>query len=321
MGSIHRHLETAHTLRLVKYWECGVCGFAGDGPTLKGHYQRLHSAPQQSPSIRSPRFFNADTSVRHSSVVATFQEEIAVTEDERQELSVMGMPAIEEEGHGNAQSPANFTQSPILLALRTPSTRNFLSTTCSSGRATTRSPSRDPTLFPSQQNVRGCSQESSEEQSQRGGDFACLWVPAFLSCETLLDLEGVLERCTADWLNKAQILEDPSPEKPRGNPNGRKKETKTGRCREPGDRSSSRHTKRGRFNGFSISTQEEPFERCSEIVHPRTMALLKLRRNTSRGLTTARVYLRSSARVRGYSTTPATGPIHQGTRWTSQSCA
>ncbi|KZR96342.1 Uncharacterized protein APZ42_009375 [Daphnia magna] len=38
MGSIHRDLETAHTLRLVKYWECGVCGFAGDGPTLKGHY-------------------------------------------------------------------------------------------------------------------------------------------------------------------------------------------------------------------------------------------------------------------------------------------
>ncbi|KAK4012288.1 hypothetical protein OUZ56_021389 [Daphnia magna] len=148
------------------------------------------------------------------------------------------------------------------LALRTPSTipRKFLmspQTTCSSGRATTRSRSRDPTLrdspHPSQQNVRGCSQDSSEEQSQRGGDFACLWVPAFLQnvrgcsqdsseeqsqrggdfaclwacfselCETLLDLEGVLERCTADWLLKAQILEDPSPEKPRGNPNGRKR--------------------------------------------------------------------------------------------------
>ncbi|KAK4024751.1 hypothetical protein OUZ56_010172 [Daphnia magna] len=192
MGSIHRHLKTAHTLRLVKYWECGVCEFAGDGPTLKGHYQRLHSAPQQSSSIRSPRFFNADTSVRDSSVVATFQEEIAVTEDERQELSVMGMPAIVEEG------PAPEGPQPDPLQETQP-------------------------FSPSQQNVRGCSQDSSEEQSQRGGDFACLWVPVFLSCETLLDLEGVLERCTADWLPKAQILEDPSPEKPRGNPNGRKR--------------------------------------------------------------------------------------------------
>ncbi|KAK4017369.1 hypothetical protein OUZ56_032681 [Daphnia magna] len=133
MGSIHRHLETAHTLRLLKYWECGVCGFAGDGPTLKGHYQRLHSASHQSSSILSPWFFNADTSIQYSSVVATFQEEIAVTEYDRQELSVMGMPAIEEEG------------------------------------------------------------------------------------------PGVLERCTADWIPKAPILEDPSPGKPRENPNGRKR--------------------------------------------------------------------------------------------------
>ncbi|KZS19219.1 Uncharacterized protein APZ42_014414, partial [Daphnia magna] len=239
MGSIHRQLETAHTLRFLKYWECGVCGFAGDGPTLNGHYQRLHSAPQQSPSIRSPRFFNGDTSVLDSSGVATFQDEIAVTEDDRQELSVMGMPAIEEEGPGNAQSPENFTQSPILILERdfaaSFNTQNFswlyklpLQEISYPPPVAPEEQPPDPLhetqpFSPSQQNVRECSQDSSEEQSQRGGDFSCLWVPVFLSCKTLLDREGVLERCTADWLPKAQILEDPSPEKPRGNPNGRKR--------------------------------------------------------------------------------------------------
>ncbi|KZS00141.1 Uncharacterized protein APZ42_003688, partial [Daphnia magna] len=35
---------------------------------------------------------------------------------------------------------------------------------------------------------------SSEEQSQRDDDFVSLWVPAFWSCETLHDLDDVLER-------------------------------------------------------------------------------------------------------------------------------
>ncbi|KAK4013406.1 hypothetical protein OUZ56_025951 [Daphnia magna] len=200
MGSIHRHLETAHTLRLLKYWECGVCGFAGEGPTLKGHYQRLHSAPQQSPSIRSPRFLNADTSVRDSSVVATFQEEIAVTEDERQELSVMGMSTIEE--GGLREFAASFNTQNFSWLYELP-----LQEISYPPPVAPEGPQPDPLqetqpFSPSQQNVRGCSQDSSEEQSQRGGDFACLWVPAFLSCETLLDLEGVLEPCTADWLPK-----------------------------------------------------------------------------------------------------------------------
>ncbi|KAK4013393.1 hypothetical protein OUZ56_025930 [Daphnia magna] len=137
---------------------------------------------------------NADTSVRDSSVVATFQEEIAVTEDERQDW-LYELP-LQEISYPPPVAPEGPQPDPLQ------ETQPF---------------------SPSQQNVRGCSQDSSEEQSQRGGDFACLWVPAFLSCETLLDLEGVLEPCTADWLPKAQILEDPSPEKPRGNPNGRKR--------------------------------------------------------------------------------------------------
>ena len=45
MGCIHRHLETPHKLRLVKYWECGVCGFSGDSPTLKGHPIRFAGIP------------------------------------------------------------------------------------------------------------------------------------------------------------------------------------------------------------------------------------------------------------------------------------
>ncbi|KAI9550364.1 hypothetical protein GHT06_002328 [Daphnia sinensis] len=96
MGSIHRHLETAHTLRLVKYWECGVCGFAGDGPTLKGHYQRLHSNPNPSPSIRFAGMSSMDGSNRDSSAAVISLEEVAATEDEREELSVVEIPAIEE---------------------------------------------------------------------------------------------------------------------------------------------------------------------------------------------------------------------------------
>ncbi|KZS01616.1 Uncharacterized protein APZ42_001676 [Daphnia magna] len=156
MRSIHRHLETAHTLRLLKYWECGVCGFAGDGPTLKGHYQRLHSASHQSSSILSPWFFNADTSIQYSSVVATFQEEIAVTEYDRQELSVMGMPAIEEEG---PELPPQEISYPPPVAPEGPPPDPLHET---------------QPFSPSQQNVRECSQDSSEEQSQRGGDFTCL---------------------------------------------------------------------------------------------------------------------------------------------------
>ncbi|KAK4024763.1 hypothetical protein OUZ56_010187 [Daphnia magna] len=64
---------------------------------------------------------------------------------------------------------------------------------------------------------------AQKRKSQRDDDFVSLWVPAFLSCETLHDLDDVLERCTADWLPKAQILQDPSPEQPRGNPDKRKR--------------------------------------------------------------------------------------------------
>ncbi|KZS02621.1 Uncharacterized protein APZ42_000265 [Daphnia magna] len=78
-------------------------------------------------------------------------------------------------------------------------------------------------LVPSQQSIRGRSQHSSEEQSQRDDDFVSLWVPAFLGCVTFNDLNDVLERCTADWLPKAQILQDPSPEQPLGNPDKRKR--------------------------------------------------------------------------------------------------
>ncbi|KAI9550076.1 hypothetical protein GHT06_001538 [Daphnia sinensis] len=113
MGSIHRHLETAHTLRLVKYWECGVCGFAGDGPTLKGHYQRLHSNPNPSPSIRFAGISSMDSSNRDSSDAVISLEEVTATEDEHAELSVVEIPAIEK-SPGNVLSPANFTPSPIL---------------------------------------------------------------------------------------------------------------------------------------------------------------------------------------------------------------
>ncbi|KZR98218.1 Uncharacterized protein APZ42_006470 [Daphnia magna] len=66
----------------------------------------------------------------------------------------------------------------------------------------------------------------------------------------------------------------------------KEKETKTDRCRMPGERSSKRPTRRGRFRGSSTFTQEEPFERCSKTVLPPTMVLYKLRRSISRGLTT-----------------------------------
>ncbi|KAK4013416.1 hypothetical protein OUZ56_025968 [Daphnia magna] len=79
------------------------------------------------------------------------------------------------------------------------------------------------TFIPSQQSNRGRSHNSSEELSQRNDDFVSLWVPALLSCETLHDLDDVLARCTADWLPKAHILQYPSPEKPRGNPEKRKR--------------------------------------------------------------------------------------------------
>ncbi|KAI9550368.1 putative reverse transcriptase-2 [Daphnia sinensis] len=199
MGSIHRHLETAHTLRLVKYWECGVCGFAGDGPTLKGHYQRLHSNPNPSPSIPFAGMSSMDGSNHDSSAAVISLEEVAATEDERDELSVVEIPAIEE-------SPKNIN--PQILS------EEILD------------PSPNPEILsyvPSQQSNRGRRLNSSEEQSQRDDDFVSLWAPAFLSCETLNDLNDVLERCTADWLPKSQILQDPSPEQPRGNPDQRKR--------------------------------------------------------------------------------------------------
>ncbi|KZS17432.1 Uncharacterized protein APZ42_016615 [Daphnia magna] len=113
MGSSHRYPETAHTLRLVKYWECRVCGFAGDGPTLKGHYQRIHSNPNPSPSIRFAGMSSMDSFYRDFSAAVISLEEVAATEDERNELSVVEIPAIEE-SPGSVPSPANFTASPIL---------------------------------------------------------------------------------------------------------------------------------------------------------------------------------------------------------------
>lgn len=80
IGSIHRHLETFHTLRLNKYEECAVCGFAGDVPTLKKHYQRFHSNTLQSPSLQTTEISNVVVSLRDSSVAVSFQEDIAATE-------------------------------------------------------------------------------------------------------------------------------------------------------------------------------------------------------------------------------------------------
>ncbi|KZS06532.1 Uncharacterized protein APZ42_029986 [Daphnia magna] len=216
MGSIHRHLETAHTLRLVKYWEWGECGFAGDGPTLKGHYQRLHYNHNPSPSIRFAWISSMDAYNRDSSAAVISLEEVAATEDERDELFVVEIRAIEE-SPGYVLSPANFTASPILDLKR-----EF----ASSFNTQSFNPAPNPeslTFVPSQQSNRGRSYNSSEEQSQRDDDFFSLWVPAFLSCETLHDLNDVLERCTADWLPKAQILQDPSPEQPQGNSDERKR--------------------------------------------------------------------------------------------------
>ncbi|KAK4024781.1 hypothetical protein OUZ56_010270 [Daphnia magna] len=192
-----------------------------------------------------------DGSNREFSAAVISLEDVTATEDERDELSVVEIPAIKE-------SPEILNPSP------NPETLTFV---------------------PSQQSNRERSHNSSEEQSQRDDDFVSLWVPAFLSCETLHDLDDVLERCIADWLPKAQILQEPCPEQPRGNPE-KKKETKTGRCRRHGDISSKRRKRRGRFSGSSTFTQEKPFERCSKTIHPSTMELYKLRRNISRGLTT-----------------------------------
>ncbi|KAK4021775.1 hypothetical protein OUZ56_003684 [Daphnia magna] len=91
-----------------------------------------------------------DGSNRDSSVVAISLVEVAATEDERDELSVVEIPVIEE-------SPVSCMNS---------------------------SPHK----------------KSTEEQSQRDDDFVSLWVPAFLSCETLHDLDDVLERCTSESL-------------------------------------------------------------------------------------------------------------------------
>ncbi|KAK4024788.1 hypothetical protein OUZ56_010282 [Daphnia magna] len=129
-----------------------------------------------------------DGSNREFSAAVISLEDVTATEDERDELSVVEIPAIKE-------SPEILNPSP------NPETLTFV---------------------PSQQSNRERSHNSSEEQSQRDDDFVSLWVPAFLSCETLHDLDDVLERCIADWLPKAQILQEPCPEQPRGNPEKKK---------------------------------------------------------------------------------------------------
>ncbi|KAI9556010.1 hypothetical protein GHT06_018571 [Daphnia sinensis] len=179
-----------------------------------------------------------DGSNRDSSAAVISLEEVAATEDERDELPVVEIPAIEE-SPSNVLFPANFNDSPILDLRRefatSFSTRNFswlyelppqenINPQILSEEILDPSPNPEILSYvPSQQSNRGRRHNSSEEQSQRDDDFVSLWAPAFLSCETLNDLNDVLERCTADWLPKSQILQDPSPEQPRGNPDQRKR--------------------------------------------------------------------------------------------------
>ncbi|KAI9550369.1 hypothetical protein GHT06_000609 [Daphnia sinensis] len=179
-----------------------------------------------------------DSSNRDSSDAVISLEEVTATEDEHAELSVVEIPAIEK-SPGNVLSPANFTPSPILDIGRefanSFNTQNFswlyelppheiINPQILSEEIFDPSPTPEILSFaPSQQSNRGRHRNSSEEQSQREDDFVSLWAPAFLSCETLNDLNDVLERCIADWLPKAQILQDPSPEQPRGNPDQRKR--------------------------------------------------------------------------------------------------
>ncbi|KAK4035927.1 hypothetical protein OUZ56_028005 [Daphnia magna] len=140
------------------------------------------------------------------------------------------------------------------------------------------------------------SQDSSEEPKAKEAAISLVSVPVFLELQdSFLIAEHVPERCEFVGLapESSQILEDHSK-----NPE------------ETLMRSMIQAT------ALQYSPKKSWVLEMPEIVHPRTMALLKLRRDTSRGdFTTARVYLRSSARVRGSPTTsPATGPIHQGTR-------
>ncbi|KAI9550238.1 hypothetical protein GHT06_001518 [Daphnia sinensis] len=149
-----------------------------------------------------------DGSNHDSSAAVISLEEVAATEDERDELSVVEIPAIEE-SPSNVLSPANFNDSPILDLRRefatSFSTQNFswlyelppqenINPQILSEEILDPSPNPEILSYvPSQQSNRGRRHNSSEEQSQKDDDFVSLWAPAFLSCETLNDLNDVLE--------------------------------------------------------------------------------------------------------------------------------
>ncbi|KZR95516.1 Uncharacterized protein APZ42_010734, partial [Daphnia magna] len=69
--------------------------------------------PNPSPSIRFAGMPNMDCSNRDSSAAVISLEEVTATEDERDEQSVVEIPAIVE-SPGNVLSPAYFNDSPIL---------------------------------------------------------------------------------------------------------------------------------------------------------------------------------------------------------------
>lgn len=200
MASIHRHLEVTHQINFIKSWECDECGLKGDGITLKGHYQRNHKTDLSIASASEA----SNLTVGHGDTggASPLVTDVLINSPINHQLETQDI----------LLTPTQITvprRNPLIEPTNDSNWLHQIST----------SPEPVPEIINEQEpmhtetaQVQSPFSQNREEVSQRGQKFPDLWEPFFLNCQTLDDLDSVLERCVSDWVLKSQPHIEPSPE-------------------------------------------------------------------------------------------------------------
>ena len=207
MNAMHRHLDMDHGMLLQKFWRCSICGLEEGGHKMHHHFKRCGSSMPPSSRDASPEHVvSLGPSPTGTSAVLSPQisprlpplsteEYVCVSAADSSSVPlpvpVGGYLAEAEVEAAPNSSLVTAGVSHVLEAVVSPATP----------------PQRQHGM---DEGITSSHQESYEAASavllsQGGGsqDFLNLWARAFKNCRVVEDLDSTLQRCCADWLERA----------------------------------------------------------------------------------------------------------------------
>ena len=264
MHSMARHLETKHSLRLEKFWRCSKCGVIEDGMKMRVHDQKCRPSVSHSPatsisgepilstttSPSSPSQLNSleHSSPHHATPPTPHQAEGQDTEDAPNDSWLFTLSRYdaadaprEENTEPLIDSDASLPTTSAPITSEPPSPEQSLPyvLTPSAPAEAEENPTGQITtpdmLTSDEEDVLA---PSSENVALRPGHFFHLWGNLFRGCNNMEDLNGVLGRCTTDWLTRASTTEKPlqeqrpRPENPPERPRRRNQSRQLQRIRQ-----------------------------------------------------------------------------------------